>query len=107
MKLQIKQIPLPSGASHPKPPNEVLPKHEFSMGFIAQKGAGKTTTLMNILHFYKGYFHTIIIFSPTIDNDEKWEWVRYSIHHSKNISHTHHRIIINHSSIDQETEFVG
>jgi len=55
--------------------SEALPKHEFSMGFIAQKGAGKTTTLMNILHFYKQYFHTIIIFSPTIDNDEKWEWV--------------------------------
>ena len=74
--LKIKQIPLPSGADHPNPPNEALPKHEFSMGFIAQKGAGKTTTLMNILHFYKQYFHTIIIFSPTIDNDEKWEWVR-------------------------------
>lgn len=99
MKLQIKQIPLPSGADHPNPPNDALPKHEFSMGFIAQKGAGKTTTLMNILHFYKGYFHSIIIFSPTIDNDEKWEWVSYSKHHKKRMNHTSHNSI-NHSSID-------
>lgn len=32
--LKIKEIPLPSGADHPEPPNQVLPKHEFSMGFI-------------------------------------------------------------------------
>lgn len=33
-KLVIKPIPTPSGADHPEPPNDVLPKHEFSMGFI-------------------------------------------------------------------------
>ena len=36
-KLVIKAIPTPSGADHPEPPNEVLPKHEFSMGFIGKR----------------------------------------------------------------------
>lgn len=35
-KLVIKPIPTPSGADHPEPPNDVLPKHEFSMGFIGK-----------------------------------------------------------------------
>ena len=74
--LKIKPIPTPSGADHPAPPNDVLPKHEFSMGFIAPKGSGKTTCLMNLLHFYKKYFHSIVIMSPTINNDEKWDWVK-------------------------------
>lgn len=32
--LTVKPIPTPSGADHPMPPADVLPKHEFSMGFI-------------------------------------------------------------------------
>lgn len=75
MSLEIKAIPV-SGVDHPRPPSDVLPRHEFSMGFIAPKGSGKTTALMNILKFYKGYFHDIIIFSPTVKNDEKWEWIK-------------------------------
>lgn len=76
MKLVIKPIPTPSGAKHPGPPNKILPEHEFSMGFIAPKGSGKTTALMNLMSFYKGYFHTIIVFSPTVNNDEKWDWIK-------------------------------
>ena len=75
-KLIVKPIPVPNGYKHPVPPNDVLPKHEFTMGLIAPKGAGKTTVICNLLNFYKGYFHTIIIFSPTIDSDEKWDWVK-------------------------------
>jgi len=41
------------------------------MGLIAPKGAGKTTVICNLLEFYKGYFHTILVFSPTILSDEK------------------------------------
>ena len=26
--------------------------------------------------YYKDYFHTIIIFSPTVKNDDKWEWLK-------------------------------
>jgi len=69
--LVVKPIPTPSGADHPGPPSDVLPRHEFSMGFIAPKGSGKTTALINLLHFYKGFFNTIIVFSPTVKNDEK------------------------------------
>lgn len=32
--LIVKPIPTPSGADHPAPPSDVLPRHEFSMGFI-------------------------------------------------------------------------
>lgn len=71
----VKAIPVPN-ESHPKPPFEALPKHEFSMGLIAPKGCGKTTTICNLLLFYKKYFHTIIIFSPTIDSDEKWDYIK-------------------------------
>lgn len=73
----LKILPVPvSKIDHPPPPNQILPKHEFTMGLIAPKGAGKTTTMCNLLHFYRGYFHTILIFSPTIHADEKWKWVK-------------------------------
>jgi hypothetical protein len=36
--LQVKEIPVDLAAFHPDPPNPLLPKHEFSMGFIAPKG---------------------------------------------------------------------
>lgn len=32
--------------------------------------------ICNLLAFYKNYFHTILVFSPTIDSDEKWDWVK-------------------------------
>ena len=74
--LTIKPVPVPRGYNHPAPPNDVLPKHEFTMGLIAPKGAGKTTVVINLLDFYKGYFHTILVFSPTIDSDEKWDYAK-------------------------------
>lgn len=73
-KIVVKAIPTPLGCEHPEPPHDVLAKHEFSMGIIAPKGSGKTTLICNMLGFYKGYFHTIYIFSPTLKNDEKWNW---------------------------------
>ena len=48
------------------------------MGLIAPKGAGKTTVICNLLQFYKGYFHTILVFSPTIQSDEKWDVIKES-----------------------------
>ena len=74
--LLVKPVPTPSGASHPAPPHDILPGHEFTMGLIAPKGSGKTTLLVNLLNFYKKHFHKIIIFSPTIKNDEKWKYVK-------------------------------
>lgn len=71
----VEEIPT-SGQSHPDPPFEQLPIHEFTMSLIAPKGCGKTTTIANLLDFYRGYFHTILVFSPTIRSDEKWDWVK-------------------------------
>ena len=75
-RLKVKPVPIPDGFKHPDPKCYPLPTHEFSMGIIAPKGSGKTTLLCNLLEFYKGYFHTIFIFSPTIRNDEKWDYVK-------------------------------
>jgi hypothetical protein len=74
--LLVVPIPVPTKYKHPLPNYDQLPVHEFTMGLIAPKGAGKTTTICNLLNFYKGYFHTILIFSPTIDSDEKWDWIK-------------------------------
>ncbi len=35
--LKILPVPVPPGYDHPEPPNDVLPKHEFTMGLIAPK----------------------------------------------------------------------
>lgn len=75
-QLIVKPIPVPLGNRHPDPGYEQLPTHEFTMGFIAPKGAGKTTTICNLLLFYKHYFNTILVFSPTIESDEKWDWIK-------------------------------
>lgn len=32
-----------------------------------------------MLELYKGYFHEIIIFSPTLLNDDKWDYVRNGV----------------------------
>lgn len=29
-----------------------------------------------MLKFFKGYFHSIIVFSPTVASDEKWDYVK-------------------------------
>lgn len=77
-KLVVKEIPIPPGAKHPSLPrgDGILPSHEFTMGIIAPKGSGKTTTIANLLDFYRGYFNTIYVFSPTINSDEKWDWIK-------------------------------
>lgn len=74
--LLVKPIPVPSSSHHPPPASDVLPKHEFTIGIIAPKGSGKTTVIANLLHFYRNYFHTILVFSPTVASDEKWDWVK-------------------------------
>ena len=64
---------------HPTDANlpEWLPKHEFLMIIVAPAGSGKTTLLLNIiLRIYKQYWHRILIFSPTIHNDAKWQHVK-------------------------------
>lgn len=82
--LTVKPIPVPAAYKHPPPLHDVLPTHEFTLGLIAPKGAGKTTTIINLLKFYKGYFHTILVFSPTIESDEKWDWAKEQVLLSEN-----------------------
>ncbi len=53
-------------------PNPVLMKTPFSLLLIANKGAGKTTTLCNIMRYYRGHFDEIHLFSPTVHLDNKW-----------------------------------
>jgi len=72
---KIKKVPVPD-IDHPDAPYTMLPKHEFTMGLIAPKGSGKTTTIINLLEMYKGYFHTIYVFSPTVASDEKWDYIK-------------------------------
>ena len=63
--------------SHPPPIHKVFPAHAFSMLIVAPKGSGKTNLLVHlILKQYKGYFHNIIVCSPTIANDPKWSLVK-------------------------------
>ena len=72
----LKVVPLrePKGAEHPLPVSDVLPKHEFSMLMIAPRGSGKTTLILNLItKMFKGYFHRIFVFSPTMAGDPKWE----------------------------------
>lgn len=74
--LVVKPVPVPNQYKHPRPVFDQLPIHEFTLGLIAPKGAGKTTIICNLLNFYKNYFHTILVFSPTVESDEKWDWVK-------------------------------
>jgi hypothetical protein len=67
--------------SHPDSYHENLPQHAFTMLIIAPKGSGKTNLICNlILKHYKGYFHRILISSPTVNNDEKWDLVKKTKH---------------------------
>jgi hypothetical protein len=73
--LVVEEIP-DDGGSHPDPPDKCLPKHEFTIGIIAPKGAGKTTLIINLLKYYAKYFHQIVVFSPTMKNDGKWSYAK-------------------------------
>lgn len=75
--LRVRPVPVPIDAHHPPVPHDqILLQHEFTLGLIAPKGSGKTTLIANMLDFYAGYFHTIVVFSPTLHSDEKWDYVR-------------------------------
>ncbi len=62
--------PIPEKTRHPDVEyKDVLLQHEFTLALIAPKGSGKTTLIVRMLEFYKGYFHNVFIFSPTIKSD--------------------------------------
>lgn len=75
-RIKLFEIPVDKSLVHPDPPSIVLPRHEFTMGIVAPKGSGKTTLICNLLHQYKNYFHQIYVVSPTVKNDDKWDWIK-------------------------------
>lgn len=75
--LEIVPLATTSKYKHPPVKYESMPQHEFSMLIVAPKGSGKTNLICNLLlNHYKGYFHRIIISSPTVLNDPKWMEVK-------------------------------
>ena len=51
------------------------------MLIVAPKGSGKTNFICNLLlNHYKAYFHKVLVCSPTVDNDEKWDVVKETKH---------------------------
>lgn len=73
---KVKPIPVDPRLKHPEIKNDNIPPHEFTWGMIAPKGAGKTTLMCNLLMMCKGFFHTIIVVSPSIESDEKWDFIK-------------------------------
>jgi len=71
--LHVLPIKVPDDYMHPPPPHDMLLQHPFTLNFTSPKGAGKTTLILNMLRFYKNYFHRIYVFSPTVANDPKWD----------------------------------
>jgi hypothetical protein len=58
--------------------NKLLPPHPTMVALVAQRKSGKTTMLVNMLirkDMYAGFFHTIHIWSPTLNQDVKWKFV--------------------------------
>ena len=75
MSIDLRIKPLDDGKTRNRNPM-VLPTPQFSMSVIGGKGVGKTSLIGNLLinpNFFRGVFERIIIFSPTIRADDKWE----------------------------------
>lgn len=77
--LTILPVELPEGLDELEPKwknlDPRLPKPPFVMVFNAGVANGKTTTIMNLLYnpsFYRELFDSIIVMSPTIENDLTW-----------------------------------
>ncbi|KAJ3317593.1 hypothetical protein HDV06_001356 [Boothiomyces sp. JEL0866] len=54
----------------------LIPRPNFSLNIVAQKGAGKTSLLLNMLlnpHILNKVFNAITIVSPTYKLDDKWK----------------------------------
>jgi len=75
MPFEITPIDDKNEPKHPPPPDLDLMQHAFIMDITSPKGHGKTTLLIRYLENYKNYFHRVYIFSPTVSNDPKWNYM--------------------------------
>ncbi len=74
--LKVVEVKPLTDRHHPPMKHSVLPQHEFGLLIVAPPGSGKTNLICNLLlNHFKGYFHDILICSPTVKNDPKWERV--------------------------------
>lgn len=75
MSLKIERIKTdPKLEPAPVPYPEIMPQHHFTMLIVASMGSGKTNLICNLIkNHYRGYFHKILIVSPTVGNDAKWD----------------------------------
>lgn len=55
--LKVKPVPVPAGYDHPEPPNELLPKHEFTLGLIAYVFNNHVNILLPT--YYNNFFHLL------------------------------------------------
>jgi hypothetical protein len=87
MSLTIRPVKV---KTHDQVVHPLLPTHPSLVAIVAPRKSGKTTLLINMLtrnDMFKGFFHQIHIFSPTIDLDPKWKIV--SKHLPKEMLHNH------------------
>lgn len=79
--LTIDKIELSGVEKFPPVAHPVLPQHPFGLQISADKGSGKTNLIINlIIKHYLGYFHRIIVFSPSLRTDDKWYVARRTKH---------------------------
>lgn len=78
MTLKIEKIKTdPSLEPLEVPYPDIMPQHHFTMLIVAGMGSGKTNLICNLItNHYKGYYHQILVVSPTVGNDPKWDVVK-------------------------------
>ena len=59
----------------PKEIPEPLPTENICWSLVSRRGGGKTLLMVNLIRAYKKHMDTIVILSPTVHLDPKWQSV--------------------------------